>query len=165
MHAALDRAFDAVASAAGSATYWLGTHRLGGGSGSDGGGSWGTDPLGTGPAPGAAASGSAAIPGSHDPNEKTGPGGFGPAGYLIPTANFPYRIEFENDPTATAPAQRVLITDLLDPSLDLNTFALTEAGFGDNLIDILAGAQELGEVPGVPGVKTWCEEVGSVEDD
>ncbi len=39
---------------------------------------------------------------------------------------FPYQIDFENSPTATAPAQQVVITDTLDPNLDLNTFQLTE---------------------------------------
>ena len=48
----------------------------------------------------------------------------GPAGYGSPNfvalsgAAFPYQIDFENDPTATAPAQVVTITDQLDPNLD-----------------------------------------------
>ena len=48
-----------------------------------------------------------------------------------PTSALPYRVDFENDPTATAPAQRVDVTDQLDPNLDWNTFQLTEVGFGD----------------------------------
>jgi RHS repeat-associated protein len=119
----------------------------GGDSGSSGEGSWSsfsTDPVADPDAGGAATpgpAGSAANPGSHDPNIKTGPGGFGTAGFVAPNTSFPYRVEFENDPTATAPAQSVTITDQLDPSLDANTFALTEVGFGDNFISIPAGTQ------------------------
>jgi hypothetical protein len=79
--------------------------------------------------------------GSFDPNGKIGPGGFGPQGFVGPNEVFPYRIDFENDPTATAPAQRVVITDQLDSHLDWNTFALTEVGFGDFLFTIPAGSQ------------------------
>src|SRR5262249_54416772 len=53
----------------------------------------------------------------------------------------PYRIDFENDPTATAPAQRVDITDQLPSSLDWSTFQWTEIGFGDLLITIPPGTQ------------------------
>ena len=47
----------------------------------------------------------AATPG---PQRQDGPAGFGPPDFIAPSAaSFPYRIDFENDPTATAPAQRV----------------------------------------------------------
>jgi hypothetical protein len=90
------------------------------------------------PGPG---NGSGAIPGAVDPNQKLGPSGFGPAGYISPSITLPYRIDFENDATATAPAQIVTITDQLDPDLDWSTFALTEIGFGDHLIAVPANAQ------------------------
>ncbi|MCM8594071.1 cohesin domain-containing protein [Accumulibacter sp.] len=80
------------------------------------------------------------IPGSVDPNQKLGPAGFGTASYISSSITLPYRIDFENDPTATAPAQIVTITDQLDPDLDWSTFALTEIGFGDHLIAIPASA-------------------------
>jgi hypothetical protein len=76
-----------------------------------------------------------------DPNSKTCPAGFGSQDFIAPSQTFPYRIDFENDPTATAPAQRVDITDQLDPSLDASTFELTEVGFGNNVIIIPAGNQ------------------------
>jgi hypothetical protein len=66
-----------------------------------------------------------------DPNDKYGPGGFGSSHFVTPTAVLPYRIDFENDPTATAPAQIVTITDQLDPNLNWTTFQLTGIGFGD----------------------------------
>ena len=58
-----------------------------------------------------------------------------------PDRVFPYRIDFENEASATAPAQRVVITDQLDTHLDWNTFELTEVGFGDVLFSIPAGSQ------------------------
>jgi hypothetical protein len=78
---------------------------------------------------------------SFDPNDKFGPAGFGPAGFVAPGGTFPYRIDFENEATATAPAQVVIVTDQLDPNLDWNTFQLTEVGFGDNTISIPSGSQ------------------------
>ena len=54
---------------------------------------------------------------------------------------FPYQIQFENSPQATAPAQQVTITDQLDPNLDLSTFQLTGIGFGDTVLTIPAGSQ------------------------
>jgi RHS repeat-associated protein len=76
-----------------------------------------------------------------DPNDAIGPGGYGPAGFIAPGGPLPYRIDFENEATATAPAQRVVITDQLDPNLDWKTFALTEVGFGSNDIVIPQGVQ------------------------
>src|SRR5262249_27560220 len=80
-------------------------------------------------------------PGSGDPNAKTGPAGYGPQGFISAAAVLPYRISFENDPTATAPAQRVVVTDPLDPNIDRSTFQLTEVGFGDNVIAIPVGSR------------------------
>ena len=53
----------------------------------------------------------------------------------------PYRIDFENEATATAPAQRVVVTDQLDTNFDWKTFELTEVGFGDTDIVIPPGSQ------------------------
>lgn len=88
--------------------------------------------------PGAA--GTTKTAGSSDPNAKAGPG-FGPAGFVAAASVLPYRIEFENDAKATAPAQRVDITDRLDSKLDWNTFELTDIGFGDFMITVPAGSQ------------------------
>jgi len=85
--------------------------------------------------------GAGGIGGAVDPNQKLGPSGFGPAGYITPSTPLPYRIDFENDATATAPAQNVTITDQLDADLDWSTFALTEVGFGDHLIAVPANTQ------------------------
>jgi RHS repeat-associated protein len=79
--------------------------------------------------------------GSFDPNDKIGPAGYGPQGFIAPDGALPYRIDFENEATAGAPAQRVIVTDQLDPSFDWKTFALTGVGFGDTDIAIPAGSQ------------------------
>lgn len=42
-----------------------------------------------------------------------------------------YKIRFENDPNATAPAQRVLIRNVLDSDLDIRSFRVGTFGFGD----------------------------------
>jgi RHS repeat-associated protein len=75
-----------------------------------------------------------------DPNQKLGPG-YGEAGYVRADSILPYRIEFENDPDATAPAQVVTIADQLDAKFDWSTFGLIEVGFGDHLISAPADTQ------------------------
>ncbi len=87
------------------------------------------------------AGGSSGAAGGVDPNQKLGPAGFGTQGFVREDIAMAYRIDFENDPSATAPAQIVMITDQLDSDLDPSTFALTEIGFGDRLLAIPAGSQ------------------------
>jgi hypothetical protein len=53
----------------------------------------------------------------------------------------PYEVDFENAPTASAPAQEVDVTDQLSPDLDLSTFSFTGVGFGDTRIAIPEGTQ------------------------
>lgn len=79
--------------------------------------------------------------GSYDPNEKTGPAGVGEEGWLLPDQLLPYRIDFENDVVATAPAQQVDIVDPLSEHLDWSTFELTSVGWGDVIIPIEEGTQ------------------------
>ena len=85
-----------------------------------------------------------------DPNEKFGASGYGPQEFVQGETTIPYRINFENlgpgtvpapDEPATAPAQRVEVTDQLSADLDFSTLEFTEAGFGDTLIDVPAGRQ------------------------
>jgi hypothetical protein len=76
-------------------------------------------------------------------------------------AVLPYRINFENlgpgsvdgsgnpySTFASAPAQRVTISDQLHPGLDWSTFQLVELGFGDTMVPIPAGRTHYaGSVP------------------
>lgn len=76
-----------------------------------------------------------------DPNSKVGPAGFGHAGFVPPRAVLAYHVDFENRPSASAPAQQVVITDQLAPSLDWSSFEVSEVGFADELIAIPSGSQ------------------------
>jgi RHS repeat-associated protein len=69
-----------------------------------------------------------------DPNRMTGPAGFGSLGFIPNETLLSYRIDFENETNATAPAQEVVITDPLTTNLNWATFQLTELGWGDQLI-------------------------------
>ncbi|MBX3436644.1 MAG: PD40 domain-containing protein, partial [Planctomycetaceae bacterium] len=80
---------------------------------------------------------------SRDPNDITGPAGYGDQNYTIGDHVFPYTIRFENDPEqATAPAQEVFITHQLDADLDWTTFELGDVGFGSMVISVPAGRNE-----------------------
>ena len=81
------------------------------------------------------------ITGALDPNIKSGPSGFGLTNYTDGDKLFPYRIDFENDSEATAPAQVVYVWDSLSTDLDMNTLELTEIGFGDTSIAVPQGLQ------------------------
>ena len=76
-----------------------------------------------------------------DPNDITGPAGFGSQAFVSGTASLPYRIDFENQPTATAAADTVTVTQQLDPNLDLTTFQLGNIGFGNTVVQVPAGLQ------------------------
>ncbi len=80
--------------------------------------------------------------GGFDPNNLSGPGGFGPAHVVAGEQTLPYTIAFENDPhKATAPAQEVVVTEALDPNLDWSTFQLGAIQFGATAIQVPTGLQ------------------------
>jgi RHS repeat-associated protein len=93
---------------------------------------------------------------SIDPNEKFGASGFGPQSFIDGETPIPYSVHFENlgpgskpTPTqpATAPAQRIEITDQLSIHLDWNTFEFSEFGFGDTVISVQATNYSFTAVP------------------
>ena len=59
-----------------------------------------------------------------------GPPGYGDARFISTKTPLNYKIRFENDPNATAPAQHVIILHTLDQDLDIRTFRVTGFGFG-----------------------------------
>jgi RHS repeat-associated protein len=75
---------------------------------------------------------------SMDPNQLTGPKGVSDSNYLVADTSLAYRIDFENDAKATAPAQIVEITNPLGDTLDWSSVHLTEIGFGDRNITVPA---------------------------
>ena len=78
---------------------------------------------------------------SQDPNGMVGPVGYGSENFVNGNQLLSYEIDFENSPTATAPAQSVTISDPLDANLDPSTFQLTEIAFGATVLTIPAGTQ------------------------
>jgi RHS repeat-associated protein len=117
-------------------------------------------PGGGGPG-GPGGSGGSGASSSVDPNEKFGPKGVGVKNWVRNDAVLPDRINFENlgpgsvdgsgnpyTTFASAPAQRVTISDPLSAHLDWSTFQLVELGFGDTMVPIPAGrAHYAGSVP------------------
>jgi RHS repeat-associated protein len=97
-------------------------------------------PILTGPPPSVSTQsknhGNAGVASAQDPNDKLGPVGYGSQNFVSADQSLPYRIDFENAASATAPAQVVTITDQLPNTIDWNSFRLTEIGFGDVLIAI-----------------------------
>lgn len=73
---------------------------------------------------------------SGDPNELLGPSGYGPQNFVRADSLLPYTIHFENETNATAPAQRVVLSNHLTNLLDWTTFELTEIAFGDQFIAV-----------------------------
>lgn len=71
-----------------------------------------------------------------DPNEKLSPEGYGAERFVPVKKPMLYRINFENVATASAPAQRIYITDVLPPTLDPRTVRLKEIGFKQNRIEV-----------------------------
>jgi hypothetical protein len=78
---------------------------------------------------------------SFDPNEMVGPAGLVPElDYVARGAELPYTVYFENDPNlATAPAQAVQVTNVLDSGLDPATFELREIVFGSHTLTVPPG--------------------------
>lgn len=69
---------------------------------------------------------------SGDPNEITGPAGYGEPKWVSVNDELPYLIRFENDPAiATAPANKVVITYPVDQMADMFTLELGEFSFRD----------------------------------
>ena len=66
-----------------------------------------------------ARAGAGAAASSVDPNGLIGPAGFGTQAFVAPGTVLPYEIDFENSPTATAPAQEVTISDPLESPISI----------------------------------------------
>ena len=90
-------------------------------------------------------SGSTPVTRPIDPNQLTGPSGYGADGFVFASKVLAYRIDFENQTNATAPAQQVIITDPLSANYDWSTFNVTEVGFGDVLISLPPGSSSFAQ--------------------
>lgn len=78
---------------------------------------------------------------SYDPNDKTvEPKGCGPEGFVPVGTEFEYFIQFQN--TGNGPAYRVLLSDFLDPDLDLNTIQVLSSSHA-YVFTVDAGTREM----------------------
>jgi hypothetical protein len=75
-----------------------------------------------------------------DPNGKITVG-YGDQGFVPPDATITYTIYFENQPSATLPAQKVVVADPLDSNLDWSAVQLTQIGFNNVTLNVPAGVQ------------------------
>lgn len=71
-----------------------------------------------------------------DPNDIIGPVGAGELNWVTTEAPYGYTIRFENEPTATAAAQVVTITQQLDSDLNWNSFRIDDFGWGDLVFEV-----------------------------
>ena len=72
---------------------------------------------------------------SLDPNDKSGPRGIGVTRLLSIGQSLSYAIYFEDQPTATAPAQSVVVTDIvMNTLMDLNSLSLGPITVANRLI-------------------------------
>jgi hypothetical protein len=77
---------------------------------------------------------------ARDPNGKL-TSGFGDQGYIPPNTPIVYTIYFENQASATAPAEIVTVTDPLASNLDWSTVQLNQIQFNNVLINVPGGQQ------------------------
>ncbi|MCX8065217.1 MAG: hypothetical protein N3G21_08610 [Candidatus Hydrogenedentes bacterium] len=71
-----------------------------------------------------------------DPNEKAGPTGRGEVRGVYLGEELVYTVYFENVPTATAPAQEVVIEDYLSDYLDWSTLRILDIRWGDYSVEL-----------------------------
>jgi len=77
---------------------------------------------------------------SCDPNEIQGPAGYGPLKMVAKTETLPYTILYENDPKfATTAAQKVIIRQPLDVTVNAGSIQLGSFGFGKYIFNVPAG--------------------------
>lgn len=77
---------------------------------------------------------------SQDPNSKVTVG-YGDAGYIPAGTAILYTVHFENVASASAAAQKVVVTDRLDANLDWSSLELLQINFNKVTIDIPGGLQ------------------------
>lgn len=84
---------------------------------------------------------------SFDPNDILGPVGAGEQRYIAGDVPLEYRVLFENLPAATAPAQRVVITNQLNASLfDTSSLLFEEIRFGETIYRLPYASPTIDEV-------------------
>jgi RHS repeat-associated protein len=80
------------------------------------------------------------VVGAKDPNGKI-TSGFGDQGFIPAGVPIDYTIYFENQSTATAPAQKVTVTDALPANLNWSTVQLSQIAFNNVTLNAPSGTQ------------------------
>jgi len=75
---------------------------------------------------------------NYDPNDKKGVLGATSANWIQPQA-LSYAVYFSNEPTATAASSKVLVTDLIDSSIDVSSLSLNAIFVAGNVLPVPAG--------------------------
>ena len=71
-----------------------------------------------------------------DPNSLAGPAGIGSQGWVTGAQRLSYEVSFNNEPTANAPAQQVIVTEPLGPNVSPSTLTLPIITIPNNGNDI-----------------------------
>jgi len=102
---------------------------------------------------------------SFDPNEITGPTGYGTEGYIEANANMVYTVFFENKDSATAAANQVVVYDTLDKTkFDFSTFSFGDITIGDSTYEIQSFAKEFRVIIDLaPRIETLVQVTGSLD--
>jgi hypothetical protein len=99
---------------------------------------------------------------SWDPNAKAGPAGIGKKGFVSGSL-LPYTVFFQNQASATAPAQQITVLDPLDPSIDANSISLNTLNLGGTDYS-LGGGQHASETVDLrPGVNALLQVQADVD--
>ncbi len=79
-----------------------------------------------------------------DPNGITGPAGYSSPGpqWVAGRSALPYVVNFQNEPTATAPAVQVVVTEPVPADIDPDSVQLTGFGFGASTSVTIAPGQQ-----------------------
>ncbi len=75
-----------------------------------------------------------------DPNDKVGPVGTGQSRAVLSKDTLLYTVNFENQQSATAPVQELVVLDYLNPNLDWTTLQLSEIAYSDRVVSVPAGS-------------------------
>jgi len=85
---------------------------------------------------GGSADGQECKPPSRDPNEITGPLGYGAQAFVGVQQPWLYTVYCANESNAMAYARQVIITNQLDPNLDIFTFRVTEIAVANTVVTV-----------------------------
>ncbi|MCB1248630.1 MAG: hypothetical protein KDB36_04455, partial [Acidimicrobiales bacterium] len=102
---------------------------------------------------------------SRDPNAIDGPAGAGPGRAITADQPLGYTIHFENDPDASAPAQQVVVSTVLDPDVDLDSVELGDVGFGSVRLDVPDGRRAVELTEPLDGTPYSVRVVGDLDVD